>query len=36
MCDITNKEFEEIYLPFYNNINNYLNNYISIFYYKAA
>ena len=28
MCDITNKEFEEIYLPFYNNVNEYLNNYV--------
>ena len=28
MCDITDKEFEEIYLPFYNNVNDYLNNYI--------
>ena len=28
MCDITDKEFEEIYLPFYNNVNNYLNNYV--------
>lgn len=28
MCDITNKEFEEIYLPFYNNVNDYLNNYV--------
>ena len=27
MCDITDKEFEEIYLPFYNNVNDYLNNY---------
>ena len=26
--DITDKEFEEIYLPFYNNVNDYLNNYI--------
>ena len=26
MCDITDKEFEEIYLPFYNNVNDYLNN----------
>ena len=28
MCDISDKEFEEIYLPFYNNINEYLNNYV--------
>ena len=28
MRDITDKEFEKIYLPFYNNINNYLNNYV--------
>lgn len=28
MCDITDKEFEKIYLPFYNNVNNYLNNYV--------
>lgn len=28
MCDITDKEFEEIYLPFYNNVNEYLNNYV--------
>lgn len=28
MCDITDKEFEKIYLPFYNNINVYLNNYV--------
>ena len=28
MCDITDKEFEEIYLPFYNNVNDYLNNYV--------
>ena len=26
--DITDKEFEEIYLPFYNNVNNYLNYYV--------
>lgn len=26
MCDITDKEFEEIYLPFYNNVNEYLKN----------
>ena len=25
MCDITDKEFEKVYLPFYNNINEYLN-----------
>lgn len=28
MSDITDKEFEEIYLPFYNNVNDYLNNYV--------
>ena len=28
MCDINDKEFEKIYLPFYNNVNNYLNNYV--------
>ena len=28
MCDITDKEFEKVYLPFYNNINEYLNNYV--------
>ena len=28
MSDITDKEFEKIYLPFYNNINDYLNNYV--------
>lgn len=28
MCDITDKEFEETYLPFYNNVNDYLNNYV--------
>ena len=28
MCDITDKKFEEIYLPFYNNVNDYLNNYV--------
>ena len=28
MCDITDEEFEEIYLHFYNNINDYLNNYV--------
>ncbi len=28
MRDITDKEFEKIYLPFYNNVNNYLNNYV--------
>lgn len=28
MSNITDKDFEEIYLPFYNNINNYLNNYV--------
>lgn len=25
MRDITDKEFEKIYLPFYNNVNDYLN-----------
>ena len=28
MRDITDKEFKKIYLPFYNNVNNYLNNYV--------
>ena len=28
MYDITDKEFEKIYLPFYNNVNDYLNNYV--------
>ena len=28
MCDITDKEFEKIYLLFYNNVNDYLNNYV--------
>ncbi len=28
MGDITDKEFEKIYLPFYNNVNEYLNNYV--------
>lgn len=28
MCDITDEEFERIYLPFYNNVNDYLNNYV--------
>ena len=28
MCDITDKEFEKIYLPFYNNVNDYLNKYV--------
>lgn len=28
MCDITDKEFEETYLPFYNNANDYLNKYV--------
>ena len=28
MCDITDEEFERIYLPFYNNVNYYLNNYV--------
>ena len=28
MSDITDKEFEKIYLPFYNNVNNYLNKYV--------
>ena len=27
MCDINDKEFEKIYLPFYNNVNDCLNNY---------
>lgn len=28
MSNITDKEFEKIYLLFYNNVNNYLNNYV--------
>lgn len=28
MCDITDKEFEKIYLQFYNNVNDYLNKYV--------
>lgn len=28
MSNITDKEFEETYLPFYNNVNEYLNNYV--------
>lgn len=28
MCDIADKEFEKIYLPFYNNVNEHLNNYV--------
>lgn len=28
MCDITDEEFEKIYLPFYNNVNDYLNKYV--------
>ena len=28
ICDITDKEFEEKYLPFYNNVNDYLNKYV--------
>ena len=28
MRDITDKKCEKIYLPFYNNVNNYLNNYV--------
>ena len=28
MRDITDNEFEKIYLPFYNNVNDYLNNYV--------
>ena len=28
MSDITDKEFEKAYLSFYNNINDYLNNYV--------
>ena len=28
MSYITDKEFEKIYLPFYNNVNDYLNNYV--------
>ena len=36
MCDITDKEFEKIYLPFYNNVNDYLNNYVVAFYLANA
>ena len=28
MSDITGKEFKKIFLPFYNNVNDYLNKYI--------
>lgn len=28
MCDITDEEFDKIYLTFYNNVNDYLNNYV--------
>lgn len=28
MCDITDEEFKKIYLPFYNNVNDYLNKYV--------
>ncbi len=28
MCDITDKAFDKIHLPFYNNVNEYLNNYV--------
>ena len=28
MRDINDKKFEKIYLPFYNNVNNYLNKYV--------
>ena len=28
MRDITDEEFEKIYLPFYNNVNDYLNKYV--------
>ena len=28
MYDITQEEFEKIYLPFYNNVNDYLNSYV--------
>lgn len=28
MSDITDKDFEKIYLPFYNNVNDYLNKYV--------
>lgn len=28
MSDITDKEFKKIYLPFYNNVNDYLNKYV--------
>lgn len=36
MCDITNKEFEEIYLPFYNNVNNYVIPDVGTFYLANA
>jgi hypothetical protein len=28
MCDITDEEFENLYLPFYNNFTDYMTNYI--------
>ena len=28
MCDITDKEFQDVYLPFYNNLDLYLNEYV--------
>ena len=28
MYDMTDKEFEKLYLPFYKNVNDYLNNYV--------
>lgn len=28
MRDITDKEFEKMYLPLYNNVNDYLNKYV--------
>jgi hypothetical protein len=28
MCDITDEEFENLYLPFYNNFEKYMTNYI--------
>jgi hypothetical protein len=28
MCDITDKEFEKLYLPFYNNFTEYMINYV--------
>lgn len=28
MYDINDEEFDKIYLPFYNNVNDYLNSYV--------